>query len=309
MYNSDQKLAFIHEHTTSASVATAAARLFNRTEPLEKHLRTDLCELSIEDVQPFVNELPGVTTTNRMYVISLIRAYVVWCRSKGIIQQDSQLLNLETNQTVAMLKSMYSSPEHLNDAFDKVFHPVEQHTVHNIYRTFLWLAYLGVPMSGVGLIEKSDVHFERNTVVFGAVELEIYMEAIQAFESCVNDTKFAVIHTKGLRFMKRADSKLLLSRGGNKVDVSEFSKLINALPNKKRAELRYDNIKYSGIFYRAYMSECNGVPVDFKFVVEADIRQQIQYGETEKQVYERIMKEARRYSADYAAWKAAFGLE
>ena len=309
MYNDAQKKRFISEYATSSYMATKVVRLFNRVAPLEIHLGKDLCFMDVSEAQPFIDELPGVTMYNASTNISIVRSYVLWCEKNGIISAESSLLQLKMDQSAAMRKSMYDSPASLNAAFDRVFHPVDEKTVHNVYRAFLWLGYIGLQLPQTDLIEKSSVDFNRSIVTFEAVERDIYMEAIQAFKSCVYDTEFCIISTKRRYFAQRPQSKLLLSRLSPTVDYHEFSKLISALPNTKRYTLRYDNIRYSGIFYRAYQLEQQGIPVDFKAIVTEEVKQRVQYGDTERQIYTRIMAENKRYVHDYNAWKMAFDLK
>lgn len=312
MYNEQWKRKFINSFTNSAGSATTYERLFNRFESREKELDKDLACMSEEEIRVALNSVTGLSTASTTRSIVILRAYVSWCIKNRMKCVSDVLLSLYPDTSERMTQKMYASPEALNDAMNTVFSPVEDKTVHNIYRCYMWLCYMGLSIREIELLKKSQVDFSRSTVEFGMYGYKIYMEAIQTFESCVKQKSFVSFHPRYPYkpvVKQRVLSELLLSRTDNSVSVPELNKLISAVKGADGLPHSHRNLYRSGVFHRMLMRERAGFPVDFAEeamkAIYDDRSDANDCGDKERLT--RITNQLRRVlEKDYCVWKNAF---
>lgn len=313
MYRSEQKIKFIKQYTLSANTATRCEALFERIAPIEQSITKDVSEMTESEFSVVLSEVCGVTRSTEERMTLFLRDYIKWCVDTDVSNANPKLLEVVHDPSYNIREGLYKNPAHLQKALNSVFLPVEEHTVHNVYRAYIWSLYIGLQQPELETIEKTAVDFERSIVLSESGAYSIYMEAIPSYLSCVNQTRFRYIHNlHGTFYFKdRADSKLLLSRTSAVVKCQELINSIGALCRAQECSysFRADRLRLSGIFYRMYQRETeDGFPVDFHLFAEQDVRaKRLRRNETEVG-YAAINKAACLLKQNYTNWKIAFGL-
>lgn len=315
MFNKDQKVCFIIQTTKSSNVAVKIENIFNRIEHLEESYNKDVCAMTADEFAEVLKFICGVTHSTGERMLAFLRDYIKWCVEVKAPDVNSDLLSVDYDQEDNVRKGMYKSPAHLHETLEKIFYPVDLQSMHNIYRGYIWLAYMGLHPQEIETIEKTSVDFSRNIVVSETGARYIYMEAIPTFLSCVHQTDFRYDNNikarGGTYFRERPTSPLLLSRLKLGVNCKEIANSMAAVLRSKKAtsSFRFDRLHLSGVFYRMYQREVeDGLPVDFRLFAEEEVRIKRMYQRGITEDYAVISKTACLYKQDYNNWKAAFNL-
>lgn len=318
MYNAEQKRAFIKDTFTNAGQRDKAVYVFTALEPSEVQKGKDFCTWKKGEILPVVTEVISARTGNQRSRLIILYKYIDWCVANSIEGTSTEIRLIESFGSDKLRRQTVASPRHLQRYLNIICAPEDWQTNDNVFRCYFWLAYAGIRQSDVMNIKNSNVDLNKMLVSYGGREYQIYEEARAAFENCTKLEAFQKISLKpnGVRSQtKRADGDTIL-RLGAKGDPSRMFRRLQTEMSKKCGErgfaneadkeddsldldISYARVVLSGIFYRMYIAETQGVRVDF--VEAAGVMLE---GKTDN-VY-RINRAAKEYEMDYARWKVVY---
>lgn len=312
MYNEDVKKAFIRSFTKSLNTAKVAQIVFNGTEPFEKIWGSDLCTKSAEDLQPIIDKM-GLRNCSRQATLRILREYTKWCLDSKIEGACDGMMHVDTAGLEKIKTQMVSSPYHLQKFLNAVFDPEIEETIDNVYRCYLWIAYLGLPEKALINIKDSDVNLHRLVISYEGTDFPIVREALPAFTNAVGLTSFLYKHPKYAVPIRidRAEGDLIMRCTAPEVSMlttrpAISRKIAKAIrEGKTNLQLSYHRSQLSGLFFRAYEMERAGVSPDFSDAAKWDLSdaQRLQPSAANKQ---KIKQRSNAYLDDYLRWKLAF---
>lgn len=318
MYNEELKQRFINSFTKNSHRITNLIAMFNAIEPFERAWGADICTKSDEEVKPAVEKVTGLRTTTKIGRMILLKEYAKWCMKEGIEGACDGLLKIGTEgfdsiglenvrlQTVA-------NPLHLQRYLDTVFDKEEKKTVDNVYRCFLWLAYMGISEDDIIGLKCRDVNLDRMIVDCGGVRAPIYREALDAFQNCVRLDHFVYYHPNypdKPQYKAREPREFLLC--GNK-GLPSFKSITTVCARKRfdpsgklRTEMHinFSRAQLSGIFFRMSERERAGDIIDFLDIADWFIDDKVYKLDRGTNTQETKRRQiARLYEEDYLRWK------
>lgn len=317
MFNESLKLQFIRDTRSGNDVSS----LFISAKPYEEKFGKDLCAFTKDELQEFANNGIGVMESTKRSRLNLIKQYSEWCATHGVpgVCQISNSIN--TSDTSRIKDCMVANPAHLNMILDAAFRDVDRHTIDNVYRCFIWMAFFGIPQHDALSVFGRDVDFDRMEICCAGERFPIYRESVQVLRDCAELSQFRYEHDRSsmdgkFSWRDRADGQELL-RGyttENNLDSISFlfRKAINAARLKQNSvkfaipKLSYMHVLASGRFYRMREREMMGIPVDFKAQIINEMIADGKHDPSDKKYLNRISVKACRMKMDYECWKAAF---
>ena len=317
MYNEDLKARFIRHYTQSVSTANSAVVLFNSIERIEKKYNSDYASMTIEQATEAINATQTLRASSMEYRIAVLKSYVNWCCSSGIDGVNMDLIFIEPSNLNHIRHMMIKNPIHMHSILDKVYAPIEEKSIENIYRFYLWMMYSGMNEEQIMSCTKDDIDYKRMEIAIGKQRFPIYRESLDVVVFCADAKELAERHALMI------DSRDVVPR----YQGNELYRTIRKINNKdavrttitgylNRAyksgkidmKLTRKSIHLSGIFYRMYEREINGFPVDFTedAINEMQGKEYKVNGRFTMNVKtKRIMRD---FEEDYANWKTAFNL-
>ena len=329
MYNDELKNEFLAEFENSPSTLKLLKNVFIALEQSEERAGTDFCLFTIEQVQQIVPFIVGVRQDSAEVILSYLRKYVRWCAARGLdVSNALDEFKLDLSQKV---RSCYvKSPEHLKFVLDHVFVNLLDNDIEYIYRSYLWLAYMGIEERDVALVTMHDLDFEKMKLTFQNTQMQLYAESLDDLRSACNLTEFHEVKGTTMRLRPRAAGHQILRGKVSKKTLSQsiettFRQTVSKYFIRARdmqltqayvprdllsVNLSYKRIYLSGIFYRAYEQEKLGHSPDFDSLALAKYERNKQ-GYNHSRVWtDKLAKYAlsKGFSDDYESWKRAFNL-
>ena len=216
------------------------------------------------------------------------------------------------------------SPEHLLYVMNTVFEHPEGNQIEYIYRSYLWLAYLGLTEQEAAEVCVSDVDFDKRTVS----DKQMYEDAMLDLRMACSLTElielkrnYVIARAKGNKILRGKPTTKSLEEAlatTYRQSVSKmFKRAEDALtelgahhPDLDSIQLSFKRVYLSGMFYRAHQLELLRQPVDFDHIVEERYeRDKGKFTHAENKVNKSKYHMKLGYLEDYKAWKRAFGLQ
>lgn len=316
MYNTEQKMRFLrdifHEDSYAPATLENAKFVFNRMEVFEEAAGADCCTMTAEELQEIVNQTAQKAYGSRQYSFRILRQYGKWCLKNGVPGAADGLLKLDArNAGLDKIRTtMVSGPKHLQRCLDAAFSPESEETVDNVYRTFFWLAFAGVPIEDVVSLRTSDIDPKTMSLCCRGRVIRFPTEAFDAVYNTATLYSFRYIHKNyvGSR-RERFNSDQLLR--GIKAEANKSTLLNTAClavmkaykAGKTDVHFTFRDIRMSGLFYNIFDQE------------RSDLKRYA-HGATDRLISS-VMKEfcasgsdnIQKINAtweDYRRWKAAF---
>lgn len=293
-------------------------RMFQLSADLEFAFETDLAEFDAKLLQHFFKRVTGVSAKTSTVSYINLKSYIRWCREHGYPTTDA-VSEISVDNIDKLKQRMVDTPQRLAEILDVVFPNPSKNQALYLYRSYIWLAFIGVRGERAAYITEENIDFDHMVLVreLPECDLQIYEEARDDLWWACNLTSF--IEPKGAgkapSVRQRSFGSSIL-RGKVRSGRVDDSHIFNALkPIVYRAfkacedtqpHLSYNRVWYSGIFYRASIQEELTGEVDFDYWVDEDF----QYGDYQltEDFTERKAKYYIRakYQDDYQQWKTAF---
>lgn len=313
MYNEELKERFLESVTESEHTRAVYRGIFRITEKFEIEAGLDVCEMDSVTGKKTAESLLNLSGASVEKRLTLLKQYVRWCVKNNVPGAALGFLDVRpTPPYNRMRDKMVSGARMLRDYLNIVFDPPEENTVHNLYRCYLWLAFMGAPYDRIAEIRRSDVDLAARTVtVYGEI-LSIPDEAIPEFRNCANLERFG-IRDSGKELI-RYPGGMLLNGTNDSVNPVNIRVKVSTLEKKAcdegwtKRRLSYNNTRLSGIFSRAMRDEMTGVKPDFSEAaqkLEAEDARTGAVPKEETRAY-RISERERGLRQDYRRWKLVF---
>lgn len=318
MYNQDIKKRFIEfkMKLTNApgAIQSELVTLFNKTESFEEILGKDVAQMNIVELKVVFKNVLNRIQSKKQRLASL-KEYVAWCMSIGMDGVSQDMLKPTPSNMGESTESFVSSPAELQDALNAICDSEDKLTMDNVYRCYMWLAYMGVLKERVPEIKTIDVDLKNRRLKYKYREIDIYDEAYEAFKNAVELDYFVYEHPNYTAPIKRqrVQSEELL-RGvkvGVNVDTLKTAfdtKNKNAIKSgKTEKKLSYYKVARSGLYYETYKIEKAVGVVDF---TEAALNPLL-YGvsASNEDVSDTVIsRRIRNFTNEYTWWKEVFNL-
>lgn len=328
MYNEAFKARFLDEVYPSRSGLLLS--VFGGAERFERELNTDLSEMNTSEMQMVLDNLSGTRSSSAELVAIIIRQYVRWASLNGMnTQADTEKLIVSV---VGKIRSrLVASPYHLKKILDFVFPNTQSNSAEYLYRTYMWLAF-------IGLTEEEAINTTTDEVDLDSMSIRSCIDG-EEYNICLesrNDIQHACwmdffVETRGSvqKRIPRPSGKYIL-RGKTERDPDEnvcatirpivsraFKKAkkiaeesTSAGTQRLSLDLSFKRVYWSGIFWRARNAEVAGEDPEeyFTQIAMKEIR-------TSNHVYTKSNTEAKLlrktvsvYMSDYESWKCAFSI-
>ena len=326
MYNQQQKEEFLNYYASikgsQSSMVSRARIAFNKIEHLEQSWEKDISEEN--DIQKLTNAFDLLSNNSSGFNsgrIIAMRDYCRWCYDFGIITKSSKFLDIQTTTSNKTKDSTVGSPLELQMHLNACFDPENKENMHNVYRAFCWLAYMGFTESQAFRISTSDVDVENKVIIHDNMKLDIYEEAMASIINCKTLSYFRVDNPRYTKesCVDRVQGLLLLRgirRNPGKYLNTEFSRMQTYAirDNKIAKRLNYASIWRSGIFYWMFKQEQMGHEVKFDgfaILKWKDSREgrsdnlETEYNPSNKDHIRYVLRDIRTLKRDYKKWKEA----
>lgn len=324
MYNTEIKMRFINDFSSSKSRKVFAERIFDALEKHEKKFCQDVCEMQPTTLRHVLADISGIRECSVNSTLSLLRLYTRWCVSNNIPNATLNLLQIETIDTDKIKTNMVSCPMHLKMYLDTLFGQDDEKTVGCIYKCQYWMAYSGMDEMDTLEIKNSDVDIENMVVRFNGKEYPIYREGLHAFKNCLELTSFRYIHPLSTQphstYKNRAPGDYFLRGIGlePKAPTIQSFRVEYSRRNKRNIEnnpnalrLSYKRVRLSGIFNRKYDLERCGLSISFTDDVMDMLsdRSCSNSGDGSDTITpKRVQRLISEMKTDYERWKSAFAV-
>ena len=318
MYNEEIKTAFIHSYTESETRRDHCKRLFDEFEPYEREWNADLSTRSLEDIAPLIDKLSGIRVSSKYTVTSAIIKYVKWCIKTGAVPNVcKELLNINDLQSsYNFSERMISGPLALQRYLNMVFDAESEHSFDNIYRCYLWFAFMGISSKEAIKIKCSEVDFQNMVIRHNNKEYPVFRESLPCLKNCISLPDFLYKHPLYNKpsYKQRAANDFVL-RGYT--DRTTARSLYEQTVSKSKANkdrtgkyMNYTTVWLSGIFYHLYVQEQTTGFADFESAAfkYAEEKAKTEPFDKTKLSHTRRLVIIRDMKHDYDKWKTAFSL-
>lgn len=278
MYNPEQKQDFLSHYCNikngKTSMISRAEQALQRIGKYEQEWGCDLCEqTNRSELQKAFDDIRGESSSYSSGQISVLRSYCKWAHDTGIVSKVPVFMEIKKPSPSKMVSKTISSPLDLQIHLNNVFDPEAKENMHNVYRAFFWLAFIGFTESQAFNILSTEVDLKSKTIQHDDLILDIYPEGLEAIKNCAKLNAFYFDNPKYSESVKtqgRVAGDLLLRglrKNPGKHLNSECSRLqTNALREGKiTKQLNFKSVWRSGVFYNVFRQEqINQREPDFK---------------------------------------------
>ena len=313
MYNEYQKMRFISQYRDSdrGSIGSICESIFNTFEPYEEMWGADLCTRTKEELQPVIDKMMGLRSRTKYTKLLVLKDYVRWCLVMKVDGAKDDMLHIKEIGLDVVRTHTVKNPMELQRYLDVICEPESLKTLDNIYRCYYWLAYAGMEEEDILCVKSSDVDFDNMVVHYPKkyTTVPIYKEAVAAMKNCVCLDSFVYIHPNYKKeiLRHRIDGDMIfrgvrghITTPSMKAELSRRSKQNEEYTDLK---LSYYRVWLSGVFYRMYIDEINGIEPYFEEIVVSQMREKSYKIDTEKQKEIKRKQLVREYKDDYERWK------
>jgi len=307
MFNNEQKMAFV-EASYPENKREEIVGLLELFAPYEESWNSDLIRQPITRLQPAMNEIAEtISVTKAKALLVILKRYQKWTASQSTGAVGSGVLLLKIDTDSKLRSSMVSSPRQLKLILDEVFESPERETVDCVYRSLLWLAYIGVPKNLAPMITTEEVDFYEMMIRHDGKEYKIPAEGLKDFRKLCELDTFVFIHKNPDYEQRRprAEGNQLL-RGHASVSVEKISDAIYKRFAKSKWALTYESVSDSGLFYEKYELERFGLGVSFDEETNERLAEMTDSSESARK--SSLYKIRSRYFEKYTQWKSIFNL-
>lgn len=328
MYNEQVKAAFIQKYTSSDQTKKLLLHIFDGTKGIEEKYGKDFYAMNSEQAQEAFNCVSGIKVNGASAILMILKAYVRWCIANGYpASQAVQELRIDVYDKLR--ESYVASPEHLNRALRAAFPNPEKNEIEYIYRSFLWLGFMGLQTSEAIQVTADELDFSQMHLNYSGHKGYhlIYPEALPDLKKAIELKGFKEPRGKNGIERQRAPGREILRGKITKKPLEEvvdatfrptISRAFKAALDKYESQgievpadlslkLTFKHIYMSGIFYRTYERERMGIPPSFDEIVLWERRNakepSFSRNYTERKLLNILIRDMEK---DYDNWKSVF---
>ena len=272
--NSEQQEQFLQETLSGKHAKAEVNRIisvFKRFEPYEKENHCDLLLLDDDIIIEVIGSFKGSSSSLIRKYWAPLSKYEKWCASKG--------LPVTGNIKRARKKSPYpglqviSSPTQLSMMIDDFFEPINKNMLDNLTRMITWCIYSGMAMDDIEKLERKNLDFENQRIHTANGSYEMYAESMMIFHNICKLKEYNVSIKGGyIKKIQRPQRYIATYPDYFKSKFTDiYISRMRYIREKKGKDNRYLSsgvVSDSGKFYRIYVKELMGTPVEFQNLTE-----------------------------------------
>lgn len=328
MYNEQVKLAFIDKYTESKQTEKLLRHIFDGTKDIEERYGKDFYEMDAEQAQEAFNYVSGIKVNGASSILMILKAYVRWCVANGYPATKAiQELRIDVHDKLR--ESYVASPEHLLKSLEKAFSNPDENEIEYIYRSFLWLGFMGLQASEAIQVTAEHIDFDTFHLKFPGhtAPYRIYPEAIPDLKKAIELKDFEEPRGKnGVKKPRAAGKEILRGKVSRrtlaeaveltfrptisrafKAALDKYESQGAEIPVELSLKLTFKHVYMSGIFYRTYERERMGIPPNFSEIILKERRNakasNFSRNYTERKLLNILIRDMEQ---DYDNWKSVF---
>lgn len=301
--NKNRKLAFVKECYRGSEASHLS--LFNTLSNCEDYFGKDICEISKEDILPFVRTAVGKSSSAISTNLSTLNKYYKYCLEHNFHGALPVYISYSEVSSLRDLRwNMVSSPGMLEEVLNCIFPSVEEGEYSNVLRCLLWMLYSGVQIEEANEVRTGDVHLADMYFISNGGKYPIYSEARDVFDFCLNSNVIAVKMPKGKWYRERVDGDLLLRSFTILTPVKLRNGVVKHVKSSRisgrcAVELTCQSVYKSGLFYRAYIRDNKSLAIDVSPFDNSTKAPKLKENAS-------LFYHNRSLKRDYESWKATF---
>lgn len=310
MYNQEQKQKYLDYMEANSKKTTTTISTFKSIAPCEEKWGADISTRSTEEIQAAIDKMFGSRRASKASRISNLRMYVRWCIDNNMPGACDGMLNVRVNVSANQVACAIKCPADLQSALNRLFRPERDNTVDNVYRCYMWLAYMGVNNSDTINIRTQDVDIANLCIRVGNDTYPMINESIPSIVKCATLDRFRFIHPAYSIELDRypGDKLLRVIKGDASLETLNGAIIERHIDTGKEdpdvLALSYRAVRDAGYFYNLYNLEKSGLELDFRAIARAEVAKRIEDGELKEEYktsYARRLKED--IQKGYNQWK------
>ena len=270
MYNSELKTRFLKDYTQRIETARKVEEVFNRISKFEEKYQTDFACMSNEQATEVINSLQGTRACSIENTLGSIRKYVSWNIEIGTPDVNKGILELKPTDVSHIKSKLVKDPIHLARILNKSFAPVEEKTIENIFRFYVWGYYMGMSEEQILKCTKDDIDYKKMVICIDDEYFQIFRESLDVITFCADSEVVAERRHAHVRDFSTRAAGTELYRGVRQVNSSNAARVAVSKRLKEAfhsgavdVDINRRGLWLSGMFYRMYERESLGFPVDF----------------------------------------------
>lgn len=313
MYNEQIKSQFVRDCVRSNETMKNYATVFALSELFENKFQKDLCQMDVDELSETIESMCNTSRTTMWNRLCLIRSYVRWCIATNVPGAKRSIENVRITGIEAARKNMVGNPLELQTHLDAIYCKESDGNIDNIYRCFVWMSYVGMGIEDILNLEPSNIDILNKAVVYKGKSYRLCEESLPCVEQCMERVSFVSKHRLHKdREEKRIDGTLLLRGTKSMLTVESARNMLSRHTTQaiksgsvvKR--LSHREVWDSGLFYRLYKGEIEGITIDFEEVF--DFKEEV-FGRNPNGVTGSVRDQSiRLLKSNYEKWKIAFHL-
>jgi hypothetical protein len=318
MFNEIQKQDYLAFEVTNDG---NLKRYFVRIAPKETEYGIDLVDMNHQQVVDTLKSLNIRREESRGTLLSLLRGYANWCilnnktTNENVINQVTPE-SLGSVETVA--DNMIGGPDHLNKIFEDALDYDNYENKSKMSELLFRLLFEGITLEEIQSFTKKDINYDTNEIkTIHGMTVKVSDDLARLWKECTTLTFYEKKNGRAEASKKTnvneytkldlVDNKYLFrTTVSNKVNDNDMITLdslrkiiLSVFTALERATIPARNINYSGIFYKLYLLEQDGVEITPEIIA--------QYFRISHDENTRLAAVTRKWNIDFKDWKIAFG--
>ncbi|MDL2235350.1 hypothetical protein LJC07_04250 [Christensenellaceae bacterium OttesenSCG-928-L17] len=272
MWNESRKQEFLSSYKLNAQ--QIIIRIFNLVEELEIKSGMDLCEFSDVQMQEVLSRIFQTasfkTTQNKLTVL---RGYLDWCVKNGFCERNvlNDVYARDAHLDDAIRNTLVRSPRQLALAFEEIFRPVEELSIDNMTRLYLWIIWCGIHRDEALKVRHDDIDLIGMEIQYGGNVYQIPKQAFHDISAALDMPYMVMIrHGREVR-VDFSDYTLAVKATGTPTYIDHYSRLRKGC-SKLGMDLTTSSIAKSGMLYRLYRAEKHGDKLEMSNTIQHEYR-------------------------------------
>lgn len=315
MYNKTLKENYLN-NLTAANIAQSSIDrsrgYFEQFSNIEQAYNKDIATFLEDEYLQALKTIKAGTGRTVPTVHSRMKSYFIWC-SENNHPCNVKLINMTASEITESIQTetpYFKNPQHLVAFTDKIFSPLTNNSMSNMYRAALYLLYLGLSPENIMQLNKKDFNFDKFQIKCCEEVVKIFPEFLLGLMYVWHQSYIVVDAGKTFqsKLLEGGEAPYIAGRGG-KIQWASIRKGITRAfdlrPSNVNSSLLITNksVIVSGILYKIYVEEQENREVNFEPYLDE------LYSQTEKASQNNTKDIARFYlKKTYKKWKSSYDL-
>jgi site-specific recombinase XerD len=287
IYNHKQKDEYLKALSDDKIRYDILEKLFKMIGRAEAHINADVADMDNVQIGQMFEFLKVSSETAIRQYVSTLKPYVMWVYRKEYNENEElspiikgvAVSKVDISKLIA--NKMIGSLEHMREMLDYVYEDTESFLEVKSARDRLLfgLLYLGIKVQEIHNLRKVDINYNTKEVVVDDRTYTVSDDLVENWRVYSNADKIEVTGQGGYREVPLFYSEYLFRNqvrndATDRMDidtirniVKRFWKVYNEGTNEV-VNVTADNVRQSGLFYKAFFDEETGVKITREYLVE-----------------------------------------